>query len=121
MPGRLCKRLLLNQQRLSSKQHSLIMTFNWLNNFHREMEKAENYAEKTLAAYRLGMKAKGAIRGVRVQIDDNCCTAARALPPDAVYHPDDAPHLPLPDCSLGRQCRCVYRPVMAYEQDNNQS
>jgi hypothetical protein len=92
------------------------MSFNWLNNFHRETEKPDNYAEKSLAAYRLGMKAKGSIVGVRIQVDDGCCPAVRALPSDAVYHPDDAPHIPLADCSLGRRCRCVYRPVMAYER-----
>lgn len=92
------------------------MAFNWLNNFHQEMEKPDNYAEKSLAAYRLGMKAKGAIIGVRIHVDDSCCAAVRALPPDAVYHPDDAPPIPLPDCPLGRACRCVYRPVMAYER-----
>ena len=41
------------------------MPFDWLKSFHQEIEKAPDYAEKTLAAYRLGMKAKGSIRGVR--------------------------------------------------------
>jgi hypothetical protein len=91
------------------------MTFDWLNKFHKEMEKPENYAEKILAQYRLGMKARGSIAGVRIVVAADCCEAARALPSDAVYHPDDAPHLPLADCPLGRGCRCVYRPVMTYE------
>ena len=93
------------------------MTFNWLNNFHREMEKPADYAEKTLAAYRLGMRSGGSIAGVRIQVDADCCQLARDLPAAAVYHPDEAPHLPLPDCPLGRRCRCVYRPVMTYEQN----
>ena len=42
------------------------MPFDWLNDFHRGMEKADNYAEKTLAAYKLGIKAGGSIRGVSV-------------------------------------------------------
>ena len=92
------------------------MTFEWLNKFQQQMEKPENYAEKTLAAYRLGMKAKGSIAGVRIETAENFCPAAQALPKDTVYHPDDAPHLPLPECPRGRSCRCVYRPVMAYEQ-----
>jgi hypothetical protein len=92
------------------------MSFKWLNKFQQEMEKPENYAEKTLAAYRLGMKAKGSIAGVRIETAEDCCQTAKALPIDTVYHPDDAPHLPLPDCSLGQLCRCVYRPVMAYQQ-----
>ena len=92
------------------------MAFGWLDDFHKEMEKPLDYAERTLAAYRLGMKAGGSIAGVRVQVDEGCCAAAKSLPADVVYHPDDAPRLPLPDCPLGRQCHCVYRPVMSYEK-----
>lgn len=91
------------------------MPFNWLTEFHREMAKAPDYAEKTLAAYKLGMKAKGSIRGVRITIDPDGCVACRALDPQAEYLPDDAPHLPLPECTKGQQCQCVYRPVMTYE------
>lgn len=91
------------------------MSFQWLNDFHKEMAKPPDYAQKTLAAYKLGMKAQGSIAGVRIAVSDNCCAAARALPAGAIYHPDDAPHLPLPDCPQGGQCRCVYRPVMSYE------
>ena len=92
------------------------MPFDWLKGFHQEMEKAPDYAEKTLAAYRLGMKAKGSIRGVRGEVDPDGCPASRALDPAAEYLPDDAPHLPLPDCPKGGRCRCVYRPVMTYER-----
>lgn len=91
------------------------MSFNWLNDFHREMEKPDNYAEKTLAQYRLGMKAKGSIVGVRIERDRDGCNACQELDDTAVYHPDDAPHLPLPGCAKGRHCGCVYRPVMSYE------
>lgn len=87
----------------------------WLNNFQQEMAKPANYAEKTLAAYKLGMRAKGSIVGVRVVVDEACCAVAKALPVGEIYHPDDAPHLPLPDCPLGNSCHCVYRPVMTYE------
>lgn len=79
------------------------------------MEKTDNYAEKTLTAYRLGMKARGSIAGVRIEVEKDCCRLAKELPANTVYHPDDAPRLPLPDCPLGRRCRCVYRPVMSYE------
>jgi len=92
------------------------MAFKWLDDFHQEMEKAENYAEKTLAAYRLGMKARGSIAGVRVEVDRNGCAASQSLDGEAVFHPDNAPHLPLPGCSKGRRCGCVYRPVMSYEE-----
>ncbi len=91
------------------------MPFNWLNEFHREIAKAPNYAEKTLAAYRLGMKAKGSIRGVRIQIDPDGCEACLSLDTTTEYLPDDAPHLPLTTCTKGLQCQCVYRPVMTYE------
>jgi hypothetical protein len=92
------------------------MPFEWLNNFHQELAKPANYAEKTLAAYKLGMKARGSIAGVRIEIDPNGCAACRQLDPTAVFHPDDAPHLPLPTCDRASKCGCVYRPVMTYEQ-----
>ena len=91
------------------------MSFDWLDKFQKDMEKPEDYAEKTLAQYRLGMKAKGSIVGVSISVDEAGCDACQALPKDAIYHPDDAPVLPLPDCSKGRRCRCVYRPVMTYQ------
>jgi len=92
------------------------MAFDWLNKFHHEMEKEADYAEKTLASYRLGMRAKGSIAGVTIQPAQNCCDAARQLPANKVYHPDEAPGLPLSDCPQGPRCGCVYRPVMTYEQ-----
>jgi hypothetical protein len=92
------------------------MPFDWLNDFHRGMAKADNYAEKTLAAYKLGIKAGGSIFGVSVSASENCCGAAKELPAGAVYLPDDAPRLPLPTCSLGRGCQCAYRPVMTYTE-----
>ncbi len=94
------------------------MPFEWLNKFHKEMEKPADYAEKTLAQYRLGMKAKGSIVGVAIAPDEAGCEACQGLDKTAVYHPDDAPHLPLPACTKGRQCGCVYRPVMTYQIDD---
>ncbi len=92
------------------------MAFDWLDKFHHDTEKDPGYAEKTLAAYRLGMKAKGSIVGVVIEPAQDCCDAARHLPQNKTYHPDDAPHLPLKDCPRGRLCGCVYRPVMSYAQ-----
>jgi hypothetical protein len=94
------------------------MSFDWLNKFQKDMEKPANYAEKTLAQYRLGMKAKGSIAGVAISVDEDGCVSCRALPKEAIYHPDEAPHLPLPECSKDRRCRCVYRPVMSYQQND---
>ena len=91
------------------------MSFDWLNSFQQEMEKPADYAEKTLAAYKLGMKAKGSIAGVKIYVDPQGCTASRELDPDAIYHPDEAPRLPLPQCDRNRGCRCVYRPLMTYQ------
>ncbi len=92
------------------------MSFDWLNKFQKDMEKPADYAEKTLAQYRLGIKAKGSIAGVAILVDEEGCAACQILPASAVYHPDEAPHLPLPECTKGRRCRCVYRPVMTYQQ-----
>jgi hypothetical protein len=91
------------------------LPFEWLKRFHQDIQKAPDYAAKTLAAYRPGMKAKGSIRGVRIEIDPEGCAASRTLVADAEYLPDNALHLPLPDCAKGVHCRCVYRPIMAYE------
>ncbi|MCA9940965.1 MAG: hypothetical protein KC418_20140 [Anaerolineales bacterium] len=92
------------------------MTFDWLKKYQHNMQKPADYAEKTLAAYRLGMKAGGSIVGVRLEVQADGCPAAQALFPDRVYSPDDAPRVPLPDCPRGNRCTCVYRPVMTYER-----
>lgn len=103
------------------------MPFDWLVSFQKEQEKPEDYAEKTLAAYRLGIKAGGSIYGVRIEVGQPACAAAVDLPDGVVYYPAEegraetgsslppAPHLPLPGCTHLRQCRCVYRPVMTYQ------
>jgi len=92
------------------------MTFEWLNRFHQKMEKDPDYATKSLARYRLGMKAKGSIVGVAIHPAPDCCEAARQLPVNKIYHPDEAPTVPLPNCSQARHCGCVYRPVMSYQE-----
>lgn len=91
------------------------MSFDWLKEFQQNMEKTDDYAEKTLAAYRLGMKANGSIAGVRILADPDGCAACKRLDVTAVYQPDDAPHLPLPECDQPRSCGCVYQPVMTYQ------
>jgi hypothetical protein len=91
------------------------MAFDWLHKFQQRTEKEPDYAEKKLAAYRLGMKAKGSIAGVMIQTAPDCCQAARQLPSGKIYHPDEAPSLPLSHCPQGRHCGCVYRPAMSYE------
>jgi hypothetical protein len=90
-------------------------SFNWLKKFHKESKKRPGYAQKTLDAYALGIKAGGSLVGVRIQTSSDSCEAARELDHQKIYLPKDAPLLPLPGCSLGDDCRCVYRPVMSYE------
>jgi hypothetical protein len=97
------------------------MTFYWLNKFQKETEKPADYAEKTLAAYSLGMRAKGAIAGVQILNDPEGCAACQQLDAEIIYHPDEAPHLPLPECDRGRGCRCVYRPVMTYQLESKEA
>jgi hypothetical protein len=92
------------------------MAFDWLNKFQHGLEKDPDYAAKTLAAYRLGVKAKGSIVGVGVEPAEDCCEAVQRLRTGRVYHPDEAPLLPLPDCPQGRRCGCVYGPVMSYQK-----
>jgi hypothetical protein len=92
------------------------MSFDWLNKFHHRIKKEQNYAEKTLAAYAFGMKARGSIVGVGIQIGPDCCDPARRLSANKVFLPNEAPHLPLPDCPRGSRCGCVYRPVMKYQE-----
>jgi hypothetical protein len=91
------------------------MAFDWLKKFQHEVEKEPNYAAKTLAAYRMGIRAKGAIRGVTIDPAPSCCNSASRLPRGTVYHPDEAPILPLTDCPEPEKCGCVYRPAMDYE------
>jgi nucleoside-diphosphate-sugar epimerase len=91
------------------------MAFDWLTRFQHQMDKDPAYAEKTLAAYELGMKAKGSIVGVAVEPGPDSCDLARRLPAGRVYQPSEAPRLPLPECPQGRRCGCVYRPVMRYQ------
>ena len=93
------------------------MAFDWLNKFHKEMDQADDYAEKTLAAYKLGMRSKGSIAGVRVELVPGACEICRQVDETAVFHPDNAPRLPLENCQNDKKCRCVYRPVMTYEEE----
>jgi hypothetical protein len=83
----------------------------WIHQFARRRPKPANYAEKTLAAYRLGFKAKGSIVGVRVLASEDSCPVCRALA-EQVYTPDTAPRLPHAGCTHPEGCRCAYSPVM---------
>jgi hypothetical protein len=90
------------------------VAFEWIEGFQRGMQKRPDYAEKTLAAYALGIKAHGSIVGVAIHPGPGCCEAAARLTQGEVHAPESAPRLPLPGCSRGAGCNCVYRPVMSY-------
>jgi hypothetical protein len=85
----------------------------WMQN-HIRQPKDSGYAQRVLDGYRLGMRARGAIRGVRIVTGSDSCPTCQALA-DQVYHPDTAPRLPIQECSHSRGCRCSYAPVMTYE------
>ena len=95
------------------------MPFEWLKSFQQNMRKADDYTEKTLASYRLGMRANGSIAGISIALDPDGCAACKKIDAAAIYSPDDAPHLPLPDCDRKQRCGCVYRPVMSYQVRSN--
>jgi hypothetical protein len=46
--------------------------------------------------------------GVALNPGAECCDAMRAIG-EQRFLSDDAPRLPLDDCTLARTCRCVYR------------
>lgn len=87
----------------------------WLNDFDHHREKHRDYSENALAAYALGVKAKGSIIGVVIKPGAQCCEAARELPEGKIYRPDQAPRLPVANCSQENRCDCVYRAAMNYE------
>lgn len=87
----------------------------WLQD-HVRTPKDAGYARRVLDRYRLGMKAHGAIRGVRIVGGPDGCPTCRAYT-ETVYHPDDAPLIPIAGCTDPGGCRCTYQPVMTYEAE----
>ena len=83
----------------------------WMRQFARSKPKAPDYAEKTLAAYRIGIKAGGAIQGIRILVGEDSCPVCR-VHADRTYTPDDAPILPLAECTYPEGCRCAYTLAM---------
>jgi len=83
----------------------------WISEFVRTRPKSPGYAEKTLAGYRLGIKAGGSIQGVRILIGDDSCPQCR-MHAERIFTPDDAPKLPLSECSHPKGCRCAYTLAM---------
>jgi MoaA/NifB/PqqE/SkfB family radical SAM enzyme len=76
--------------------------------------KNSDYAQRTLSRYRLGMRARGAIQGVKIIAAADACPACQAIS-RRVYQPDETPIIPADGCSHLKGCRCTYSPVMTYE------
>jgi hypothetical protein len=85
----------------------------WLRDHFRKSATSDS-GERAIAGYRLGIKAGGSIRGVRVIAGPDSCSACRALE-GTVYQLDSVPALPVEACRHPDGCRCAYRPVMTYE------
>lgn len=94
------------------------MQWQWLQD-HVRRPKDPHYAERVLDRYRLGMKAHGAIRGVRIITGSDSCPICRQYA-GTVFLPDDAPIIPIAGCTQAGGCRCAYTAVMDYDALANQ-
>ncbi len=56
------------------------------------------------------MRRDPAVIAVRVIVAEDACPACRAY--EGTYPPDQAPELPVEDCSNPNGCRCFYEPVL---------
>jgi hypothetical protein len=90
---------------------------NWLRE-HVRGPKPPDYARRVLDGYRLGIRAAGAIRGVRILTGPDSCRACRALSRE-VHLPEHAPIIPIAACCHPDGCRCAYSPVMSYEDGDD--
>jgi hypothetical protein len=87
---------------------------NWIRE-HIRTPKDADYARRVLDRYRLGIKAKGAIRGVQIIPGSDACPVCQPLA-NTVYAPDQAPIIPLAGCPMPEGCCCAYTPVMNYQE-----
>lgn len=85
----------------------------WLRQ-HTATPKSPDYARSRINGYRLGMRAHGAIGGIRITTAPDSCAACQALA-GRVYEAAEVPIIPVQQCSNPRGCRCVYDPAMTYE------
>ncbi|MER3403834.1 MAG: hypothetical protein C4289_00535 [Chloroflexota bacterium] len=85
----------------------------WLRTYVRTPKDA-SYSARVLEHYRLGMRARGAIRGVRILTGSDSCPVCRAYA-GTVYHPDEAPVIPIAGCTHPQGCRCAYIAAMTYD------
>jgi hypothetical protein len=83
---------------------------------HIRTRKDPDYATRVLGGYRMGARAGGAIRGVRILRGADSCPACRAA--SGVYAIEEAPIIPIAGCTHAAGCRCSYTPVMSYDVDD---
>jgi sulfatase maturation enzyme AslB (radical SAM superfamily) len=98
-----------------SETHSI----SWLRN-HTLKPKAPDYGRHIIDRYRLGMRAHGAIRGLRIITAPGSCSSCQRLG-GRVYQPDETPMIPIKECTNPQGCRCVYSPLMSFEQTDSAS
>lgn len=91
----------------------------WIRN-HVRTPKDATYAQRVLDRCRLGLKAHGAIQGVRIITGAHSCATCQALA-ERVYHPDEAPLIPIAGCTSPEGCCCAYTPAMDYELTEGQA
>jgi MoaA/NifB/PqqE/SkfB family radical SAM enzyme len=85
----------------------------WLRK-HTSQPKGPDYAQPVINRYRLGMRARGAIRGIKIITAPGSCSACERLA-GTIYAPDQVPIIPVQQCSNSEGCRCAYSPVMSFE------
>jgi MoaA/NifB/PqqE/SkfB family radical SAM enzyme len=86
----------------------------WLRK-HTLKPKPRDYGRRIIDRYRLGMRAHGAIHGIRIVSAPDSCSSCQRLA-GKVYQPDETPVIPIQECSHPQGCRCVYSPLMSFEQ-----
>jgi MoaA/NifB/PqqE/SkfB family radical SAM enzyme len=85
----------------------------WLRK-HTSYPKRSDYAQRVINRYRLGMRARGAIRGIKIITAPDSCPICQSLA-GTVYQPDTTPVIPIEQCSSPQGCRCNYSPLMTFE------
>jgi len=94
-------------------------SISWLRH-HTLKPKSADYGRRVIDRYRLGMRAHGAIHGIKIITAPGSCSSCQSLA-GAVYQPDETPVIPIKECRNPRGCRCVYSPVMTFEQSGSAS
>jgi MoaA/NifB/PqqE/SkfB family radical SAM enzyme len=92
-------------------------SISWLRN-HTLKPKARDYGRRIIDRYRLGMRAHGAIQGIRIITAPGSCSSCQNLA-GKVYQPDETPLIPIKECTNPQGCRCVYSPLMSFEQTDS--